>query len=184
MIGMCCCSESQLVFLEFSDPYLSALPLQYYYAHAPKNFSTEGAQHFKQDGKIYGGDPVLIKSYSTDESKPSTVQAAAIPQAKISKFSWGDEEAKVKVYIETSQFKGEITQEMVDVQFEEYLCDIKITDEEGTVNILNLYKLTEKIEPQNCSVRVRPNRITITLKKWLETAWTELTRAATTNKKK
>ena len=41
--------------------------MQYYYAHAPKNFSTEGAQHFKEDGKIYGGDPVLIKSYSTDE---------------------------------------------------------------------------------------------------------------------
>ena len=73
---------------------------------------------------------------------------------------------------------------MVDVKFEEYLCDIRVTDEEGTVNVLNLYKLTEKIEPQNCSVRVRPNRITITLKKWLETAWTELTRKATTTKPK
>lgn len=183
MIGMWCCSDSQLVFLEFSDPCIYSSSLQYYYAHAPKNYSVEGAQHFKEDGKIYGGDPVLIKSYSTDEKTPSTVQAAAIPQAKISKFSWGDEEAKVKVYIETSQFKGEITQEMVDVQFEEYLCDIKITDEEGTVNVLNLYKLSEKVEPQNCSVRVRPNRITITLKKWLETAWTELTRAATQKKK-
>ena len=29
---------------------------------------------------------------------------------------------------------------MIDVTFEEYLCDIKITDEEGTVNVLNLYK--------------------------------------------
>ena len=73
---------------------------------------------------------------------------------------------------------------MVDVKFEEYLCDIRVTDEEGTVNVLNLYKLTEKIKPQNCSVRVRPNRITITLKKWLETAWTELTRKATTTKPK
>lgn len=72
---------------------------------------------------------------------------------------------------------------MVDVTYEEYLVDIKVTDEEGTVNVLNLYKLSEKIEPQNCSVRVRPNRITITLKKWLETAWKELTRAATNKKK-
>lgn len=71
---------------------------------------------------------------------------------------------------------------MVDVTFEEYLVDIKVTDEEGTVNVLNLYKLTEKIEPQNSSVRVRPNRITITLKKWLETSWKELTRAATNKK--
>ena len=72
---------------------------------------------------------------------------------------------------------------MVDVQFEEYLCDIKVIDEEGTVNVLNFYKLSEKVEPQNCSVRVRPNRITITLKKWLETSWSELTRAATNKKK-
>lgn len=29
---------------------------------------------------------------------------------------------------------------MVDVTYEEYLVDIKVTDEEGTVNVLNLYK--------------------------------------------
>ena len=40
----------------------------YYYAHAPKDFTTEGAQHFKGDGKIYGGDPVLIKTRSIDEA--------------------------------------------------------------------------------------------------------------------
>ena len=79
---------------------------------------------------------------------------------------------------------GEVTQDMVDVKFEEYLCDIKVTDQEGTVHVLNLYKLSEKVEPDNCSVRVRPNRITITLKKWLETSWKDLTRAATTSKKK
>ena len=36
---------------------------------------------------------------------------------------------------------------MVDVKFEEYLCDIRITDENGTNHVLNLYKLSEKIEP-------------------------------------
>ena len=40
----------------------------YYYAHAPKDFTTEGAEHFKGDGKIYGGPPVLIKELSTEES--------------------------------------------------------------------------------------------------------------------
>ena len=44
-------------------------------------------------------------------------------------------------------------------------------------------RLSEKIEPENCSVRVRPNRITIILKKWLETAWSDLTRAAPQKKK-
>ena len=42
----------------------------YYYAHAPKEFSTEGAQHFKGDGKIYGGNPVLITTKSSD-AKPA-----------------------------------------------------------------------------------------------------------------
>ena len=69
---------------------------------------------------------------------------------------------------------------MIDVQFEEYQCDVKITDEEGKVHTLNLNKLLEKIEPQNSTWRfsASSNRITISLKKWLETAWTDLTRAA------
>ena len=113
--------------------------MQYYYAHAPREFSTEGAQHFKGDGKIYGGDPVLIKTYSQDE-RPAQPQVPSAPKAKISKFSWGDEETKVKVYIETNQFRGTVTQEMVDVRFEEYLCEVKVVDEEGTDNVLTLYK--------------------------------------------
>ena len=50
-------------FSRIFSPLLTFL-VQYYYAHAPKNFSTEGAQHFREDGKIYGGDPVLIRTYS------------------------------------------------------------------------------------------------------------------------
>ena len=45
-----------------------------------------------------------------------------------------------------------------------------------------LHRLTEKIEPANCSVRFRSNRITITLKKWLETPWSALTRTVTNKK--
>ena len=29
---------------------------------------------------------------------------------------------------------------MIDVKFEEYLCDIRVTDEEGNAHVLNLYK--------------------------------------------
>ena len=29
---------------------------------------------------------------------------------------------------------------MVEVKFDEYLCDILVVDEEGTNNVLNLYK--------------------------------------------
>ena len=78
---------------------------QYYYAHARTNFSTEGAVHFKEDGKIYGGDPVLIKTYSQTDINGAAAVKQAVPQVKtnhINKFSWCDEEAKVKIYIDTN----------------------------------------------------------------------------------
>ena len=40
---------------------------QYYYAHAPKNFTLAS-----EDGRIYGGDPVLLKSVAADERDNST----------------------------------------------------------------------------------------------------------------
>ena len=153
--------------------------MQYYYAHAPKDFTVEGAKHFKEDGKIYGGDPVLIKTVSTEEAHAKAQAAANAPKIKkITKHSWCDEEKKVKIYIDTDQFKaGEIKQEMVDVNFETFGVEIKVIDAEGTTHVLNLFKLYEKVEPENCSWRFKPNRITIVLKKWLETSWKELVRA-------
>ena len=116
----------------------------YYYAHAPKDFSVEGAQHFKGDGKIYGGDPVLIKQRSLEESAAEKARAAERSakgkQKQISKFSWADEEAKVKIYIDLNQFEGPIGESQVEVRFEEYLCDIKITDTNGVLHHLNLFK--------------------------------------------
>ena len=65
---------------------------QYYYAHAPKPFNQEGAEVFKGDGLIYGGDPVLIK---TREKQPEQAVKKSVPK-KITKYSWIDEDAKVK----------------------------------------------------------------------------------------
>ena len=67
--------------------------MKYYYAHAPKNFSTEGAEVFKGDGLIYGGEPVKLGE--RDKTKVETV-AKDKPAKKIAKYSWLDEEAKVK----------------------------------------------------------------------------------------
>ena len=59
----------------------------YYYAHAPKDFTTEGAQHFKGDGKIYGGDPVLIKTRSLEEANLERQRAEERKQqAKLKKI--------------------------------------------------------------------------------------------------
>ncbi len=66
--------------------------LQYYYAHAPKNYNTEGAEVFKGDGLIYGGDPVKLGH----REKPTTEAPKEKQAKKIAKYSWLDEEAKVK----------------------------------------------------------------------------------------
>lgn len=43
----------------------------------------------------------------------------------------------------------------------------------------NINRLYEKIEAEKSSFRISPGkRVTITLKKWLETKWKELIRAA------
>ena len=63
---------------------------------------------------------------------------------------------------------------MVDVQFEEYKCNVKVVDEAGTQHVLNLFKLYEKIEVDKSLFKFSEKRISITLKKWLETKWSEL----------
>ena len=45
---------------------------------------------------------------------------------------------KVKVYIDFEQFPTQITKAMIDVQFDEWACDIKIVDEAGTHHNLQL----------------------------------------------
>ena len=47
-------------------------------------------------------------------------------------------------------------------------------DQAGTQHTLNLTKLHEKIETDKSLWKFSEKRITITLKKWLETSWTEL----------
>ena len=65
---------------------------------------------------------------------------------------------------------------MIDVKFLEQGLDIRIVDEEGQVYFLNIPKLFEKIEPEKSIFRMRSNKIIITMHKWLETKWKEISR--------
>ena len=65
---------------------------------------------------------------------------------------------------------------MVDVKFGEFKVDILVVDEAGTNNILELSPLYEKVEVDKSSWRINEKRITVTLKKWLETKWFTLTK--------
>lgn len=63
---------------------------------------------------------------------------------------------------------------MVDISFDEFKVDITVVDENGLNNILELAPLYEKIEVDKSSWRINEKRITISLKKWLETKWYKL----------
>ena len=80
----------------------------------------------------------------------------------------------MKIYIELSQFQTPITKEMVNIAIEEYKVDILIVDENGVNHILDLSPLYEKVELDKSSWRINEKRITIILKKWLETKWFKL----------
>ena len=146
----------------------------YYYAHNYDNsdFDNEKAKKFYGDGLIYGGEPQLIEKRETKEESKKPVNEQVTK--KIAKYSWLDEESKVKIYIDLAQFPTTITKEMIDITFDDYKCSIKITDEDGTLHVLTLDKLHEKIIPDKSSFRHSEKRISITFKKWLETAWTGL----------
>ena len=64
---------------------------------------------------------------------------------------------------------------MIEVSFNEWSCGVDVTDAEGQVYKLSLSKLFEKIEVDKSTWRFSEGkRISVTLKKWLETKWTFL----------
>ena len=77
-----------------------------------------------------------------------------------------------------------MTESMISVNYDEYECNISVVDEEDNTHVLNLYKLYEKIEPPKCSMRYSAKRFTVTLHKWLETSWKELTRVPSKGEQK
>ena len=65
-----------------------------------QNFDDEKAKQFYGDGLIYGGEPQLIEKRET--KKVEEVKKEEQVVKKIAKYSWLDEEKKVKIYIDLS----------------------------------------------------------------------------------
>ena len=102
----------------------------YYYAHAPKDFSTEGAQHFKDDGKIYRGTPVLITTKQSDSQATLPTLTSSLNKKQFDKFSWTDENMQVNVYIDFDQFKNgkDFSEDDIQIVFEPLALRISIQD--------------------------------------------------------
>ena len=89
--------------------------MSYYYAHARKN--VEGTEH----SKVSGGDPILISSKETASKQDLTKRV-------IKRYSWNDEGAKAKIYIDLAEYPS-VKETDVSVKFDEYLCEVSLTVE-------------------------------------------------------
>ena len=81
---------------------------------------------------------MLIKTRSVQEGQElrerELQRSGSVQMKQIQKFSWADEEAKVKIYIDFAQFEGPIADDAVQVTFSDNSCDVTITDAKGIIN--------------------------------------------------
>ena len=88
---------------------------------------------------------MLIKQRTTEEAEVLKAAEEARKEKpkmkKIQKFSWADEDAKVKIYIDFAQFaEGPIQDGQVSVQFTETSCECTIIDAAGVTNLATFNK--------------------------------------------
>mmetsp|Transcript_29468 Transcript_29468/g.33755 ORF Transcript_29468/g.33755 Transcript_29468/m.33755 type:complete len:191 (-) Transcript_29468:42-614(-) len=144
----------------------------YYYAHKPKEFDIGKGKRFEGSGIIHGESPALVH---IEESSKINVEKK--PQNKrITKYSWNDEKAKVKIYIDLEDIleSKDITENNIDFKVEETSLAFSIIDHDSNIFLFEVKKLYDKVEPEKCKYIISKDKIKIILHKWIETKWKEL----------
>ena len=141
----------------------------YYYAHQPRpQVNPSNAIVVEGDGIITGGDPSLAHIHQHSSIAPTVVP--------IRNYSWADETEKVLVIVNFVTGGG-LTQEMVDCQFEPKRVTLSVRVSELEEHRLILRRLSHNVLPEACRVRVKANRVTLTLKKEASSKWFSLVEA-------
>ncbi|GMI41468.1 hypothetical protein TeGR_g5696 [Tetraparma gracilis] len=127
----------------------------YYYAHAHKS-----------DGPDWDGkeEPQLLKT----ESTPAAGVEPVLVAKQITNYAWGDEDMKVKVYIDLPKI-GELPKENITLDWTPTSFTLTIRDYEGGNLKLHYGRLFAEIE--NAKIKTKPEKILLTLFKTEETAW-------------
>eukprot|EP01116_Phalansterium_solitarium_P009012 TRINITY_DN23002_c0_g1_i1.p1 TRINITY_DN23002_c0_g1~~TRINITY_DN23002_c0_g1_i1.p1 ORF type:complete len:190 (-),score=18.80 TRINITY_DN23002_c0_g1_i1:186-680(-) len=109
--------------------------------------------------------------------KPELLETKAVAvevgpeHKKISSYSWGEDDDSVSIYVDIKKIRepkdGDepLTQEHVTWQFGTREVDLKLTNFNSEHHSLKISNLHGDIVAEECKVRVRPARITITLAK-------------------
>ena len=146
----------------------------YYYAHNREYVVPEDAKVVEGPGIITGGAPVKL-------SEGGPIPSSVIKR-KIEKYSWCDDEAKVRVYIDDPNILPLISEssETVSCSFDSqsFNLEIKVSDRE--LYCFNASELSEEIDPLASSWRVSlGKRVTVTLqKKNPDTKWHNLRKSS------
>lgn len=145
----------------------------YYYAHQPRTpVNAAEARVLEGEGIVNGGHPKLAEVIET-----IPVRETVVP---IRIYSWADDTPKVTIIIPFPQ--GGLTEECVQIQLDKKSVDVAVRVREGEVHKLNLSPLSYDIVPEQSRIRVRPDRVTLSLKKEIEAKWFELVEAKKSDK--
>eukprot|EP00397_Hematodinium_sp_SG-2012_P059920 GEMP01077417.1.p1 GENE.GEMP01077417.1~~GEMP01077417.1.p1 ORF type:complete len:189 (+),score=23.07 GEMP01077417.1:85-651(+) len=142
----------------------------YYYAHNRTFEVPENAIIRSGPGIITGGMPELIAAIPKADK-----EAAEKPTESVKGYSWTDEKAAVKIYID---FPCELTSEtIVNMNVDKTSLQV-IVESDTRKYVFVVEKLKSEVVPEECYHRVSTskNRVTATLKKKSPFTWSELKR--------
>lgn len=143
-------------------------PHSYYYAHQARVPSNPAeARVLEGEGIVTGGHPRLAEV----GAMPS-ISEVVVP---IRNYSWADDTPKLTIIIPFTQ--GDLTQDHVHYHLDKRSIDLSIRYRPGEVHKLSLRPLCYDILPDQSRVRVRADRVTLSLKKEIEAKWFELVEA-------
>lgn len=140
-------------------------PHSYYYAHQPRTPTDPvEARVLEGEGIVNGGNPKLA-----EVREAQRVKCAVLP---IRNYSWADEEDKVTVIIPFSACS--LSADKVAHHFEPKRLEVSIRVSDSEEHRLALAPLSHTILPEDSRIRVRPNRVTLSLKKEVAAKWFDL----------
>jgi len=91
----------------------------------------------------------------------------------LSNYAWDQEGLDVKIYFDLQEV-GTLAKEDVQIEFTKKSIEMKIHNLKGKNYKFSISELNKAIDPDKSSFRIRPNKITITLKKKDSDHWSTI----------
>ncbi|XP_020273233.1 calcyclin-binding protein-like [Asparagus officinalis] len=124
--------------------------------------------------EIRNVDAKIAKANAQAASSSSSASiggaSSALKYVTIDKFSWDQDDDKIKVYV----FLEGVAEEKLETVLKPMSVDIKFHDVQGNNYRCSIPKLNKEIVPEKCKVFVKPSKVIITLYKASKGNWLDL----------